>query len=122
MGAYLASAISGNVLRIAFAINIAAVVADSVLRKRFVEGQNSIGIRPLSTPTEVVVGIIIGAVASLLGVGGSVMTVPLMWRRGAHMRSAVALADLLSFPVVIVGTLTHVPAAGANSVWLGGGT
>jgi uncharacterized protein len=122
VGAYLASAISGNVLRIAFAINIAAVVADSVLRKRFVEGQNSIGIRPLSTPTEVVVGIIIGAVASLLGVGGSVMTVPLMWRRGAHMRSAVALADLLSFPVVIVGTLTHVLAAEANSVWLGGGT
>jgi uncharacterized protein len=122
VGAYLASAISGNVLRIAFAINIAAVVADSVLRKRFVEGQNSIGIRPLSTPTEVVVGIIIGAVASLLGVGGSVMTVPLMWRRGVHMRSAVALADLLSFPVVIVGTLTHVLAAEANSVWLGGGT
>jgi uncharacterized protein len=122
VGAYLPSAISGNVLRIAFAINIAAVVADSVLRKRFVEGQNSIGIRPLSTPTEVVVGIIIGAVASLLGVGGSVMTVPLMWRRGVHMRSAVALADLLSFPVVIVGTLTHVLAAEANSVWLGGGT
>jgi uncharacterized protein len=78
----------GHVLRIAFPINIAAVIADSVLRKRFVEGQDSIGIRPLSTPTEVVVGIIIGTVASLLGVGGSVMTVPLMWRRGTHMRSA----------------------------------
>jgi uncharacterized protein len=92
VGAYVASVISGNALRIAFGIYIAAVIADSVLRKGFVEEQKSIGIRPLSTPTEVVVGIIIGAVASLLGVGGSVMTVPLMRRRGAHMRNAVALA------------------------------
>lgn len=37
------------------------------------------------------------------------------------MRSAVALADLLSFPVAIVGTLTHVLAAEANSVRLGPG-
>jgi uncharacterized protein len=121
VGAYVASTISGNSLRIAFAVYIAAVIADSVLRKGFVEGQTSNGIRRLSKPMEVVVGIIIGAIASLLGVGGGVMTVPLMRRRGAHMRNAVALANPLSFPVAIVGTLTYILAAEANDVRLGPG-
>jgi len=108
-------------LRIAFALYIAAVIADSALRKGFLEGQTSRGIRHLSKPMEVVAGIIIGTIASLLGVGGSVMTVPLMRRRGAHMRNAVALANPLSFPVAIVGTLTYVVAAEANGVRLGPG-
>jgi uncharacterized membrane protein YfcA len=120
-GAYVASVIPGTALRIAFAIYIAAVIADCVLRKGFVEEQKSIGVRRLGTATEVAIGIVIGAVASLLGVGGSVMTVPLMRPRGAHMRNAVALANPLSFPVAIVGSLTYVLAAEANGVRLGAG-
>ena len=55
-------------------------------------------------------GVVIGAIASLLGVGGSVMTVPLMRRHGAPMKIATALANPLSFPVAVVGTLIYVLA------------
>ena len=105
VGAYAASIMPGVALRITFAIYIGAVIADCLLRKGFVEEQMSVGLRPMSTPVEVVAGTIIGTIASLLGVGGSVMTVPLMRRRGAPMRKAVALANPLSFPVAIVGSL-----------------
>ena len=121
-GAYVASAISGPALRLVFATYIAAVIVDGVLRTGSVGERSSIGVRPMSTPVEIfVLGVIIGAVASLLGVGGSVMTVPLMRRRGAHVRNAIALANPLSFPVAVVGTLTYVLAAAANSVRLGPG-
>jgi uncharacterized protein len=121
VGAYAASIMPGVALRITFAIYIGAVIADCLLRKGFVEEQTSVGLRPMSTPVEVVAGTIIGTIASLLGVGGSVMTVPLMRRRGAPMRKAVALANPLSFPVAIVGSLTYVLAAEANGIRLGPG-
>ncbi len=52
-------------------------------------------------------GVPIGAVAALLGVGGSVMTVPLMRRRGASMLTATAMANPLSLPMALVATLTY---------------
>lgn len=53
-------------------------------------------------------GTLIGAVAALLGVGGSVMTVPLMRRRGASMTAATAMANPLSLPMAVSGTATYV--------------
>ena len=46
--------------------------------------------------------------AALLGVGGSVMTVPLMRRRGASMTAATAMANPLSLPMAVSGTATYV--------------
>jgi uncharacterized membrane protein YfcA len=70
---------------------------------------------------EFLAGLVIGAIASLLGVGGSVMTVPLMRRHGARMKNAVAMANPLSFPVAIIGTLTYVLAARQHHIDLGPG-
>ena len=42
-----------------------------------------------------------------LGVGGSVMTVPLMRRRGASMTAATAAANPLSLPMAVVGSATY---------------
>jgi hypothetical protein len=51
--------------------------------------------------------VIIGAIAAFLGVGGSVITVPLMRRRGASMTAATAAANPLSLPMAVVGSLTY---------------
>ena len=47
------------------------------------------------------------------------MTVPLMRRHGARMKNAVDVANPLSFPVAIVGSLTYVLAAQHRHVDLG---
>lgn len=56
----------------------------------------------------------IGAVASFLGVGGSVMTVPLMRRAGLPMADATTMANPLSLPVAAVGTVIYTLAAPAD--------
>lgn len=61
----------------------------------------------LSRVTATASGIGIGTVAGLLGVGGSVMTVPLSRRRGLPMANAVAMANPLSIPVAVVATAVY---------------
>jgi uncharacterized membrane protein YfcA len=43
----------------------------------------------------------------MLGVGGSVMTVPLLRRHGYEMQYCVTAANPLSIPVAVFGTLTY---------------
>jgi uncharacterized membrane protein YfcA len=49
----------------------------------------------------------IGVIATFLGVGGSVMTVPLLRRCGLSMSKATSMANPLSLPVALAGTLTY---------------
>lgn len=119
-GAYVATIIPGSVLHALFIAYILAVIADCVLRKGFVADAGH-EFHALGRGVEFLAGLAIGVVASLLGVGGSVMTVPLMRRHGARMKNAVAMANPLSFPVAIVGTLTYVLAARHQGVDLGPG-
>jgi len=60
-------------------------------------------------------GVGIGAAASFLGVGGSVLTVPLLRRRGLPMANATAMANPLSLPVAVVGTAVYALAGGADT-------
>lgn len=50
---------------------------------------------------------LIGIIAALLGVGGSVMTVPLLRRHGYAMRDCISAANPLSLPVALCGTVTY---------------
>jgi uncharacterized membrane protein YfcA len=61
----------------------------------------------------------IGVIAAMLGVGGSVMTVPLLRRHGYAMRDCVVASNPLSLPVAILGATTYaisgwqqIPASG----------
>ncbi|NMU92141.1 TSUP family transporter, partial [Achromobacter ruhlandii] len=69
--------------------------------------------RPLGQGGTVGGGVVIGVIATFLGVGGSVMTVPLLRRRGLPMAKAAAMANPLTLPVAIVGTLAYMAAARA---------
>lgn len=68
-------------------------------------GHGAVG--PPSHTTQALSGLLVGSVAAFLGVGGSVMTVPLMRRRGIGMTRATAMANPLSLPVALAGTATY---------------
>lgn len=122
IGAVIGAAAALNLqaawLRWAFIIYLLLTILDSVFRPGFLhESQNHI--RPMPLLQLASLGLIIGGFAALLGVGGSVMTVPLMRRRGASMTSATAMANPLSLPMAISGTLTYMILASRHQVSLG---
>jgi uncharacterized protein len=114
LGAFAANWAPESLLHILFVVYIAATIIDSVVRKGFFSdsGGPARG-EPLSTTAHTLGGIGIGAIASFLGIGGSVITVPLMRRKGVPMADATALANPLSLPVAIVGTVVYALATPA---------
>lgn len=102
VGAVLARSAPEAVLRWGFVAYVALTVADLLVRPGFVHHpaalEDASGAR---TPTlRAALGLPVGAVASFLGVGGSVMTVPIMRRAGATMPVATALANPLTVAIV----------------------
>lgn len=116
-GALLAGALDGTVLRIAFIVYLAVTIADCLLRRGFMQDAQP---RNRTVKHPLPKGLAIGAIATFLGVGGSVMTVPLLRRSGLSMGHATALANPLSIPVALVGSLTYLLIGEADSVALKG--
>ncbi|CAN5365299.1 sulfite exporter TauE/SafE family protein [soil metagenome] len=109
LGAVAATAVSGEWLRWAFAFYLGLTILDCWLRPGFLSQPTPGG--PPSRAATALSGLVIGGVAAFLGVGGSVMTVPLMRRRGIGMTRATAMANPLSLPVALAGTATYVALA-----------
>lgn len=123
LGAVLGAHAAGEAIRWAFVLYVAATLADCVLRRGFMalreEGSSAV---PLTHRVQALAGTAIGALATFLGVGGSVMTVPLLRRRGLPMRQAVAAANPLSVPVAVVGSAVYAampPAAALPGRFVG---
>jgi uncharacterized membrane protein YfcA len=116
LGAFAANWAPEVMLHALFVVYIAATIVDSVVRKGFLSnsGGPAVG-EPLGRTTSTLGGVGIGAIASFLGIGGSVITVPLMRRRGIAMVEATALANPLSLPVALVGTVIYALATPAAS-------
>ncbi|HDX8788481.1 TPA: sulfite exporter TauE/SafE family protein [Klebsiella michiganensis] len=118
-GALLALEASGAWIRWLFVIYLLATVADCYLRAGFMTPPSR---RVIPTvPHELTVGGIIGLIASFLGVGGSVMTVPLMRRRGVLMAEAAGMANALTLPLAATATLTWLLMAWLSPVALPNG-
>ncbi|ATL68384.1 sulfite exporter TauE/SafE family protein [Nocardia terpenica] len=112
LGAVAAGHVSDTALHLLFIGYLVITLADNVIRRGFVTGTDPAAApRPLGRVTSTVSGVGIGAVAAFLGVGGSVLTVPLLRRSGLPMAEAAALANPLSVPVALVGTLAYALAA-----------
>ena len=105
-GAAAALALSGDWVRWAFIFYLGVTILDSILRPGFTQ-ETAARIRPWGRWMAAAAGTAIGAIAAFLGVGGSVMTVPLMRRRGASMTAATAAANPLSLPMAVVGSATY---------------
>ncbi|MEU5085203.1 sulfite exporter TauE/SafE family protein [Streptomyces sp. NPDC021356] len=117
LGSLVTTRLSGTLLNVLFAAYLLVTIADSLLRKGFLAVDGDGEPRPLGRFTTTLGGVGIGTVAAGLGVGGSVMTVPLLRRRGLPMATATALANPLSVPVALAGSLVYAlaPAAPAHS-------
>ncbi|NBB12111.1 sulfite exporter TauE/SafE family protein [Pseudomonas sp. SLFW] len=121
IGAVAAGFVNGSVLRVAFMAYLAITIADCLLRRGFVSRAAENEPRPLSAMTRGPGGILIGAIATFLGVGGSVMTVPLLRRCGLSMTQATAMANPLSLPVALFGTTTYMVTGALDNTRLGAG-
>ena len=74
-----------------------------------------------------VVAVIVGIVSSLVGVGGGVMTIPLMSLCNVPMRQAIGTSAALGLPIAVAGTVgfivtglgkDHLPALSLGYVYL----
>ncbi|MER7080317.1 hypothetical protein SAMN02982929_01809 [Saccharopolyspora kobensis] len=113
LGAVAATWAPDALLRLLFIGYLAITIADSLLRRGFLD--NGGRGRPLGKAASTAGGVGIGAVASFLGVGGSVLTVPLLRRRGLPMADAAAMANPLSVPVAVAGTAVYALATPATA-------
>ena len=53
-------------------------------------------------------GTVIGALSSILGIGGGTLSVPFLARRGYPLRTAVAISSACGFPIAVAGTATYI--------------
>jgi uncharacterized membrane protein YfcA len=117
VGAAATTLAPDGLLHTLFAVYLGLTIVDSIGRRGFLGGGRP---RGLSAAAASWGGVGIGAVAAFLGVGGSVMTVPLLRRRGLPMAQAVAMANLLSVPVALVATGVYAAVPGSIDVLAGG--
>ncbi|PRY44612.1 sulfite exporter TauE/SafE family protein [Umezawaea tangerina] len=109
VGTLAATLAPDSLLHLLFAAYLVVTILDGVLRRGFLHGGAP---RPLGRLTTTAGGVGIGVVASFLGVGGSVLTVPLLRRRGLPMVDAAAMANPLSLPVAVVATTLYLLGPG----------
>lgn len=121
-GAFVALSVESVWIRWIFIGYLIITILDCFIRPGFMRIEsNVIKSSNKGLFADIPIGIVIGAVAAFLGVGGSVMTVPLMRRRGASMIQAAAIANPLTLPMAITGTLTYLYFAFAKQIELGEG-
>lgn len=120
VGAALAVAARGEFVRWAFIAYLGATILDCLFRPGFMTRDAAAVVRPLSRGVTTFGSFVIGLVAAFLGVGGSVMTVPLMRRRGIDMTRATAMANPLSLPIALAGTATYMLLAWRSTTALEG--
>lgn len=121
-GAIVALSIDSALIRWIFIGYLVITILDCFIRPGFMNTQaNGVTASQGGIFADTPIGVVIGAVAAFLGVGGSVMTVPLMRRRGASMIQAAAFANPLTLPMAITGTLTYFFFAIDQHIDLGAG-
>jgi hypothetical protein len=111
VGAVAAMWVSGAVIRYAFIAYLVVTIVDCLFRRGFLSHAENRMPRRLERAEVSAGGVGIGAIATFLGVGGSVMTVPLLRRCGLSMSQATSMANPLSLPVALAGTVTYMAMA-----------
>ncbi|WP_285420911.1 sulfite exporter TauE/SafE family protein [Pseudomonas sp. efr-133-TYG-5] len=119
VGAIAAVWVSGDVIRYVFIAYLGITLIDCLLRRGFLTRTEGGIPRQLGRTEMSGGGVGIGAIATFLGVGGSVMTVPLLRRCGLSMSQATSMANPLSVPVALAGTITYMAMAGFGNAGLG---
>lgn len=113
MGAVITLGLPPDVASWGFVVYLAATIVDVLVRPGFLRpSRAALGSGP---PIPDLLGAPIGAIAALLGVGGSVMTVPLLRRSGLPMGVAATLANPMTLAISIPATVVFLTASGHAS-------
>lgn len=114
LGAWVASLMSAESLRIIFAFYMLSVAVQMAVPHKISEGENPFmagsfqaGAKTLSMQTLNLSGGAIGFIASLLGIGGGTLIVPYLSRFQMPMRHVIAVSSACGLPLSIVGTLSY---------------
>ncbi|MEU1985555.1 sulfite exporter TauE/SafE family protein [Nocardia sp. NPDC019395] len=102
VGAGMARFAPAAIIRWGFVLYIGATIIDLLVRPGFF-GRSHSGPSPAPAGSLGIgrsLGLPIGSIAAFLGVGGSVMTVPLMRRAGASMPVAASLSNPLTLVII----------------------
>ena len=103
LGAVIADALAADSLGRVF--GAFAVLAGLQL----ILGRNPEGERPLpDQPAVSLVGLVIGAISSLIGIGGGALTGPWQMWHGIRAQNAVATSAACGYPIALAGSLSFV--------------
>jgi uncharacterized membrane protein YfcA len=103
LGAIIADALKGDTLIRVF--GSFAVLAGLQL----IFGRRPDGERPLpGQPAVSIVGVMIGAISSLIGIGGGALTGPWQLWHGIRAQNAVATSAACGYPIAVAGTVAFV--------------
>jgi uncharacterized protein len=107
IGGMLAVYIDSDFLRFAFIGLLIYVLVSNIFKKSFTREIDEQSFHMPKQSSASFIGIGIGFLSTLLGIGGSTMTIPYLRNRGMRMIHSVALATPLGLPIAIVGALTY---------------
>lgn len=107
IGGILAVYIESDILRFAFIGLLTYVLIKNIFSKSFTKTLDKQAFRMPNQKSASFTGIVIGFLSTLLGIGGSVMTIPYLRNKGMRMLNAVALATPLGLPIAIVGAFSY---------------
>ena len=105
LGALIASHLSSRTLEIIFGVSIILVGSYLLLIKSMPEQKESpvLPVHPLLFP---MIGILIGAISTILGIGGGLITVPVLIFYGISMRQAISSSAISGFVISLIGTIS----------------
>lgn len=107
IGGLTSPLVKGDTLRYLFIALIIYTIISSLIGNKFVN-VNTDQIRMPGRIKTAAVGGGVGFISTLLGVGGSLMTIPFLRTCRLKMVNAVSLATPLSLPIAIVGSITSI--------------
>ena len=103
LATFAAAQVSSSVLKIIFVVFMAYTASQMLLNAKPKPNRNLPGSLGM-----LVAGNFIGAISSLVGVGGAAVTIPFMTWCNVHMYRAIGTAAALGFPVSLFGTLGYI--------------
>jgi uncharacterized protein len=121
VGALLARQAPGALISWLFILYLAVTIGDVLVRKGFVRPRRPEPDRAGRFAIPTWLGLPIGALAAFLGVGGSMMTVPLLRRSGLGMHTVAALANPLTLAISVPASIVFLlgnPVAGSSGATL----
>lgn len=121
VGAVLARQAPAALISWGFILYLSVTIADVLVRKGFVRPTRSAPEQAERSAISTWLGLPIGALASFLGVGGSMMTVPLLRRSGLGMHTVAALANPLTLAISLPAGLVFLlgnPVVESSTAWL----